>query len=119
MRRDEVRDALESMAAAIPAPAEDGSSTIARGQRRIRQRRLTVGGVVALLAAIVLGAGAIAATNDNGAPHVESPVTTTLPLIHVGPVTTVPTSPVYTGPTPISLAFVSPTEGWLCARSNM
>ncbi len=85
----------------------------------MRQRRLTLVGVVALLAAIVLAAGVIASTGGNGTPRVEAPVTTTLPLIHVGPGTTIPTAPVYNGPTPIGLAFVSPTEGWLCARSNM
>ena len=119
MHRDDVRGALEAMASAVPAPSTDATATIARGQRRVRQRRLTLVGVVALLAAIVLAAGVIASTGGNGTPRVEAPVTTTLPLIHVGPGTTIPTAPVYNGPTPIGLAFVSPTEGWLCARSNM
>src|SRR5262249_42404209 len=101
------------------APAEDAPSTIARGQRRIRQRRLTFVGVVALLAAIVLVAGVIAATDNNGAPRVEAPATTTLPFIHVAPGPTTATPSAYTGPTPFVLAFVSPTEGWVCSPSSM
>jgi photosystem II stability/assembly factor-like uncharacterized protein len=119
MHRDDVRGALEAMASAVPAPSTDATATIARGQRRVRQRRLTLVGVVALLAAIVVAAGAIASTGGNGTPHVEAPVTTTLPLIHVGPGTTIATKQTYTGPTPIAIAFASATEGWLCSASNM
>jgi photosystem II stability/assembly factor-like uncharacterized protein len=110
MRRDDVRDALEAMASGVAEPSADASAVIARGRRRMRRQRLTIGGIVALLLVIVVGAGVITSKEDGGTPRVSS-VPTTLPAITVGGV--------YTGPVHIPIAFASPTEGWLCSGSRM
>jgi photosystem II stability/assembly factor-like uncharacterized protein len=120
MHRDELRDALDAMASAIPAPAGDARTAMTRGRRRVRQRRLSFAGVVALLAAIVVVAAAIARTGD-GESRVQS-VPTTVHSVEVVPRTTAtapPASDAPEQPIPIPLAFVSPTEGWVCSTPNM
>jgi photosystem II stability/assembly factor-like uncharacterized protein len=115
MRRDEVRDAIDALASAVPAPDADATAAITRGRHRIRNRRLTLASVVAALAVIVASVGVIANRDTpTGTPRIDSRSlgrpTTTMTTI-----TTIPPPVVPAGPRPIQLAFVSPAEGWLCA----
>jgi photosystem II stability/assembly factor-like uncharacterized protein len=115
MRRDDVRRALDALAADAPEPTGNAASTIARGRRRIRQRRVALVGVVAGLVAAVAAVGVIA-HSDNGPSRVSSvpdDSTTTTPPIAIPPPTTAAT-PASSEPVPIPMAWVSATEGWLC-----
>jgi photosystem II stability/assembly factor-like uncharacterized protein len=116
MRPDDVRDALGAMASDIAAPHAGVDDVVARGRLRVRRRRLTLTGSVALLLAIVVGAAAIARSGHD-ARRVES--APTFPQIQVVPQTTTPADDEYVGPVPIPLAFVSPTEGWMCSTPTM
>ena len=115
MRRDDVEHALGALASEVPAPRADAESVVERGRRRTRKRQLTLLGFVVLMLAVVLAAGAIA-RSDERSPRAAS-VPTTVPSVDVGQRPT-PMSP-RAQPVPIPLAFVSPTEGWLCSTPTM
>ncbi len=117
MRRDDVRAALDVLASAVATPLADAASTVARGRRRIRRRRVTLAGIVGLLAAITLVAGVIASADDSGAPRVTS-VPTTNRSIHVVPQTTTTTPQTRSAFPPSPVAFASDTEGWVCGSRS-
>jgi photosystem II stability/assembly factor-like uncharacterized protein len=111
MRREDVRDAIDAMASDVATPDADASAAMARARNRIRRRRLTFVSVVALLAAIVVIAGAIV-SDDDGSSRISSVPTTARPFRETP-------WEVYSGPIEIPISFVSPTEGWLCTGPTM
>src|SRR5690349_21011371 len=96
MRPDDVRDALDALASGVAAPRAEASTLVERGRRRTRQRRFTFAGVVVLLVAIVVAAGAISRATDKGVTRVTAEPTT-LPPVDVRPQPTTPPT-AYIGP---------------------
>ncbi len=125
MRVDDLREMLAEMAAEQPAPGSGATSVVARGQRRLRRRRISA----AVLVLAIVGAGAgIAANRHDSRRGVEVgpiPSPSTAPRSSTTPATSTPatsgpvTAPGPTTPTRVTgasrIIFTSATEGWICA----
>ena len=115
MRRDDVAQALDALAAEVPAPTADAGSLIARGRRRIVRQRILIIAIAAAVIATAAGVGA--AANRDNTPRIVAPVPTTpttSPSPPPEPTATTPTPNEVGNAVPAPLAFASATEGWIC-----
>ena len=96
--RDDVEHALDALASEVPTHTADAASLMARGRRRIMQRRL---GVVAIAMAVLATAASVSAlTSHDAARRVVAHIPKTTPSA--------------TGRSPSGIAVASSLEAWKC-----
>jgi photosystem II stability/assembly factor-like uncharacterized protein len=111
--RDDLEHALEALASETSVPTVDAASLIARGRRRIHQRRAVFVGVVVALVAAVASVGVVSHQQHHTALSTPTPTTrATVTTTSAPPTTSTPlTDTARYDPPPIE---VTASETWIC-----